>query len=421
MKAQNKILFIFSLFLIFSIVSEVNTSSDLFQTIVSEDAEFPNAYTLKDGKVIVMTSAVGNLLKTNICKYNEEGRILYGPYTISPTYSEDAHFVQPANSDYYLIQSHDKLTSTNTQSKEHIITLKDQSPPMKSVIRKNGIYQKSSVVALKNGNVIIAGIGPKTTFGAESETDINIYDPTTLTSGNGLSFKGHSDYISCFEQKANEVYCAYVSYEDVFVSKLKIKHIVVNDKTLVDKGDQVIKAFYTEFNFLKAIPFNEEESLILFQTGNGSSKLGHHGGNLFFYHLKVTSSPFIVAIFTDQAVQDTFIGNVETVLGRGGYYGVNLDFEYVYQFDRQSYNQFLRRFTDRMHALGYIVVSALAPKISDDQQGLLYTAHDYEFHLITCILSFIYSFHTMRTFIAFIAFSLTAFLLIIINNRREPA
>ena len=100
MKAQKKIFIILSLFLIFSLVSEVNTSSDLFQTIVGEDAEFPKAYTLKDGKVIVMTSAVGNLLKTNICKYNEEGRVVYEPYTISPTYSEDAHIVQPANSDY---------------------------------------------------------------------------------------------------------------------------------------------------------------------------------------------------------------------------------------------------------------------------------------------------------------------------------
>ena len=67
-------------------------------------------------------------------------------------------------------------------------------------------------------------------------------------------------------------------------------------------------------------------------------------------------------------------------MARGGYYGVNVDFEYVYPFDRQSYNQFLRRLTDRMHTLGYIVVTALAPKVSDSQQGLLYSAHDYAFH-----------------------------------------
>lgn len=89
------------------------------------------------------------------------------------------------------------------------------------------------------------------------------------------------------------------------------------------------------------------------------------------------SSQIAHAILTDQAVQDTFLENTEALLRQGGWYGVNVDFEYVYQFDRESYNQFLRRLTQRMHRLGYIVVTALAPKLSDDQQGLLYSAHDY--------------------------------------------
>ena len=72
--------------------------------------------------------------------------------------------------------------------------------------------------------------------------------------------------------------------------------------------------------------------------------------------------------------------NVEELLRQGSWYGVNLDFEYIYQFDRDSYNQFLRRLAERMHQLGYIVVTALAPKLSDSQQGLLYEAHDYAFH-----------------------------------------
>lgn len=92
------------------------------------------------------------------------------------------------------------------------------------------------------------------------------------------------------------------------------------------------------------------------------------------------SSQIAHAILIDQAVQDAFLENVEALLGQGGWYGVNVDFEYVYQFDRESYNQFLRRLTERMHQLGYIVVTALAPKLSEDQQGLLYSAHDYAAH-----------------------------------------
>ena len=99
----------------------------------------------------------------------------------------------------------------------------------------------------------------------------------------------------------------------------------------------------------------------LLETGGFSSQIAH-------------------AILTDQTVQDTFLENVEALLRQGGWYGVNVDFEYIYQFDRESYNQFLRRLTERMHRLGYIVVTALAPKLSDDQQGLLYSAHDYAAH-----------------------------------------
>lgn len=101
------------------------------------------------------------------------------------------------------------------------------------------------------------------------------------------------------------------------------------------------------------------------------------------------SSAIAHAIFTDQGVQDNFIENLLALLEAGDWYGVNLDFEYVYQYDRQSYNQFLRRLTDLLHARGYLVVTALAPKISDSQTGLLYTAHDYAFHGATadyCVL-----------------------------------
>ena len=293
MKAQKNKFMILSLFLSFCLILQVTPDSNTFQSIVDLDSEFPKPYTLKDGKVVVTTSAVGTL-RTNVSKFDNEGKPIYGNYSLLNGYSEDAHIVE--TTDNYLMAFHDKLTSSNSLSKENIMTFKDKSAPIKSVIRKNGIYQKTSVVSLKNGHVVIAGIGPKSTTGAETPTDINIYDPTTLAGGNGLSFTGYSDYISCYEQKENHVYCVYVSYEDVFVSKLKIKHILVNGNTLTEQGDQVIKAFYTEFNFLKAIKFKDDESMVLFQTGEGKSKLGHHGGNLFFYHLKVTSAPFVVTV-----------------------------------------------------------------------------------------------------------------------------
>ena len=92
------------------------------------------------------------------------------------------------------------------------------------------------------------------------------------------------------------------------------------------------------------------------------------------------SSDIAHAIFTDEAVQATLIENILAALRSRGYYGVNLNIEYVYPFDREGYNAFLRRLSEPLHPKGYYLSSAIAPKTSDEQYGLLYTAHDYEAH-----------------------------------------
>ena len=75
-------------------------------------------------------------------------------------------------------------------------------------------------------------------------------------------------------------------------------YISVRDNTLplVNKGDQLIKSFYTDFNFLNAIPFNENEAIVLFQTGNGSNKpkYGNEGKDLYYYHLVVNKKDITV-------------------------------------------------------------------------------------------------------------------------------
>ena len=41
--------------------------------------------------------------------------------------------------------------------------------------------------------------------------------------------------------------------------------------TLTDKRDRVIKSFYTPFNFLKAIRYNDKEGIIFKVNGNAIS------------------------------------------------------------------------------------------------------------------------------------------------------
>lgn len=92
------------------------------------------------------------------------------------------------------------------------------------------------------------------------------------------------------------------------------------------------------------------------------------------------SSDIAHAILTQEQAQSNFIRDCLRLLSEKGCIGVNLDLEYVYPFDRESYNQFLALFAQELHAQGYYLSTALAPKTSDRQEGLLYSAHDYAAH-----------------------------------------
>ncbi len=92
------------------------------------------------------------------------------------------------------------------------------------------------------------------------------------------------------------------------------------------------------------------------------------------------SSDIAHSLLTDEAAQSALLENITAVLREKNYYGLNINFEYIYPFDRDSYSQFVARAAERMHALGYSVSTALAPKESAEQGGLLYTAHDYAAH-----------------------------------------
>ena len=83
-------------------------------------------------------------------------------------------------------------------------------------------------------------------------------------------------------------------------------------------------------------------------------------------------------VLTSSTIQDKLLTNIVNIMKEKGYQGINVDFENVLPADRENYNQFLQRAVDRLHPEGHFVSSALAPKVSSEQQGLLYEAHDYE-------------------------------------------
>jgi spore germination protein len=86
------------------------------------------------------------------------------------------------------------------------------------------------------------------------------------------------------------------------------------------------------------------------------------------------------SILNNPILVEKLLGNILAVMRQKGYQGLNVDFENVLPADRQAYNNFLERAAARLHAEGYFLSTALAPKTGPEQTGLLYEAHDYPAH-----------------------------------------
>ncbi|MFC7687800.1 LysM peptidoglycan-binding domain-containing protein [Ureibacillus sp. GCM10028918] len=99
-------------------------------------------------------------------------------------------------------------------------------------------------------------------------------------------------------------------------------------------------------------------------------------------NLSVTSTGTNLAhaVLSNPDIREKLLSNVLQLMKEKGSKGLNIDFEYVQPRDRENYNQFLQLAVNRLHSQGFFVSTAVAPKTSGSQEGLLYTAHDYEAH-----------------------------------------
>ncbi len=82
-------------------------------------------------------------------------------------------------------------------------------------------------------------------------------------------------------------------------------------------------------------------------------------------------------LFRDTAFQNALIDKIIQKMWEKGYLGLDVDFEYINPEDADAFLDFLRNITARLDAEGFSVNVDLAPKVSGDQPGLLYAAHNY--------------------------------------------
>lgn len=89
------------------------------------------------------------------------------------------------------------------------------------------------------------------------------------------------------------------------------------------------------------------------------------------------NNTLVSSLIRSPSAQRRLITGLASVMLEKGYQAVNIDFEYILGEDRDAYTAFVAYTTYALNILGYQVSVALAPKYSDDQQGLLYEGMDY--------------------------------------------
>ena len=279
--------------LVLCLVSQIGTLANTKYDKIHDSSEHVKVCPLLDGKLLVVSSPKGEQ-KTIYSKVDENARLIDKESYLDNGYTAGADLVQTSSeneTEYHLIY-HNKqnlLDRKYEEGKEYITSFGDDGNKRNHQI-KPSLYTKISAVSLANGKVLVAGINYRPGFGAETSIEVNLYDPLTGTYGNGKSLTAHGTFISCYEQRDNEPYCLYVSYDNIFLTKLSIVRVIVNDNSIeLEEPQDVIKVFYTVFNFIKAVKFNDNEVLVLYQTGNGDSDIeyGNSGKDLYYYHLAI--------------------------------------------------------------------------------------------------------------------------------------
>lgn len=85
----------------------------------------------------------------------------------------------------------------------------------------------------------------------------------------------------------------------------------------------------------------------------------------------------ITQIVNNMDAQNRLITQLVNTLQYKGFEGVDIDFEFILAQDKEAFAAFVGNVRSAVNAIGYPVSVALAPKIADDQPGLLYEGKDF--------------------------------------------
>ena len=282
--------------------------------IIHESAELGKVSHNSDGSNLIISKMIDNK-GTLISKLDKNGNFLYRNTKINNLlYTGNAQIMESRINDGEN-QNGYTLYHKNL-GKEYLTQIKEQAKEV-TRLEYTTFQEQVSAITLTNGNILFIGITKPAANYVETRINLKVIDPRSNSELSGESIIAHSKYISCYEQQDNEVYCAYVYNENPLRSLLGIQQFKVTSQGIVNKSQVfLIKAFYTRFNFIKAVKYNDNEAVIIFQTGTGNENLenvplGDSGNDFYYYHLRVSSTGIDVIRYDYMASNCRFTSDAE--------------------------------------------------------------------------------------------------------------
>ncbi|SFL45521.1 glycosyl hydrolase family 18 protein [Salibacterium qingdaonense] len=92
------------------------------------------------------------------------------------------------------------------------------------------------------------------------------------------------------------------------------------------------------------------------------------------------STELASAVLQDEERRNRLLDEALEIMQEKGFLGIDFDLEYVGAENREAYNEMMREARVRLDEYGYLLSSALAPKVEPGMTGDLYEGHDYAVH-----------------------------------------
>jgi spore germination protein len=83
-------------------------------------------------------------------------------------------------------------------------------------------------------------------------------------------------------------------------------------------------------------------------------------------------------ILNDEEIQKNLINNILFMMDSKGYYGLNIDFQYIHPSDRERFVDFIKRITMELNEKGYQVFITITPSSFEVETGIVYQGIDYK-------------------------------------------